>query len=258
MRASLAVLLLLSACRDTRLTSGGCHEDKDCGAPTSAFRCETQSGLCYCRTDLACPGSQFCNGLGFCQDRAGCQTNLDCTDTTTYCDTASGQCVPKGRCTTDLQCELGEVCDTARGSCVIGCRRDGDCAGTSCRCGDVPCACTGETPEELARCALGTCDPYFCSDETFCKFGELCGPQPDAGSPRNTCYSDYDFDYRPYCARCTSGGGVTTCGHGANFCIEATRQLRGECGDRQVPDAEVAVWTNAVGPFAAAALLTKG
>lgn len=53
-------------------------------------------------------------------------------------------------------------------------------------------------------------------------------------------------------------GGACNVGrrHGANFCIEATRQLRGQCGERQVPDAEVAVWSNAVGPFAAAFLLT--
>ncbi|HXY94310.1 MAG TPA: thiolase family protein [Acidimicrobiia bacterium] len=53
-------------------------------------------------------------------------------------------------------------------------------------------------------------------------------------------------------------GGACNVGrrHGANFCIEATRQLRGECGARQVPGAEVAVVTNGVGPFAAAALLT--
>jgi acetyl-CoA acetyltransferase len=55
-------------------------------------------------------------------------------------------------------------------------------------------------------------------------------------------------------------GGACNVGrrHGANFCIEATRQLRGQGGARQVRDAEVAVWTNAVGPFAGAMLLTKG
>jgi acetyl-CoA acetyltransferase len=54
-------------------------------------------------------------------------------------------------------------------------------------------------------------------------------------------------------------GGATNVGrrHGANFCIEATRQLRGQCGDRQVPGAEVAVWANAVGPFSGAMLLTS-
>ena len=54
-------------------------------------------------------------------------------------------------------------------------------------------------------------------------------------------------------------GGACNVGrrHGANFCIEATRQLRGQCGERQVDGAEVAVWANAVGPFAGAMLLTK-
>jgi acetyl-CoA acetyltransferase len=53
-------------------------------------------------------------------------------------------------------------------------------------------------------------------------------------------------------------GGACNVGrrHGANFCIESVRQLRGECGDRQVPDAEVAVWSNATGAFAGASLLT--
>jgi len=54
-------------------------------------------------------------------------------------------------------------------------------------------------------------------------------------------------------------GGACNVGrrHGANFCIEATRQLRGECDVRQVPDAKVAVWTNAVGPFGGVVLLTS-
>jgi acetyl-CoA acetyltransferase len=55
-------------------------------------------------------------------------------------------------------------------------------------------------------------------------------------------------------------GGACNVGrrHGANFCIEGTRQLRGQCGERQVDGAEVAVFTNAVGPFSAGAILKKG
>ncbi len=53
-------------------------------------------------------------------------------------------------------------------------------------------------------------------------------------------------------------GGACNVGrrHGANFCIESIRQLRGESGPRQVPDAEVAVWANAAGPFSGAVLMT--
>jgi acetyl-CoA acetyltransferase len=57
----------------------------------------------------------------------------------------------------------------------------------------------------------------------------------------------------------TDGGAINVGRrHGANFCIEAVRQLRGQCGERQVSGAEVSVWANAVGPFSGAMLLTKG
>jgi acetyl-CoA acetyltransferase len=55
-------------------------------------------------------------------------------------------------------------------------------------------------------------------------------------------------------------GGACNVGrrHGANFFIEVTRQLRGEVtDDRQVPGAQVGVVSNAVGGFAACALLTS-
>jgi acetyl-CoA acetyltransferase len=55
-------------------------------------------------------------------------------------------------------------------------------------------------------------------------------------------------------------GGACNVGrrHGANFCIEAVRQLRGdESGMRQVPNAEVALWANAVGAFSGAMIMTS-
>ncbi|MDD2818838.1 MAG: hypothetical protein PHN51_08610 [Candidatus Nanopelagicales bacterium] len=54
-------------------------------------------------------------------------------------------------------------------------------------------------------------------------------------------------------------GGACNVGrrHGANFFIEVTRQLRGTAGDRALPNKpEVGVVSNAVGGFAACALLT--
>lgn len=233
-----AALTMFAGCRDTRLGEKACREDSDCGSPASAFRCEAETGVCYCRTDQACPGSQFCNAIGFCQDRSGCATNLDCADATTYCDTASGQCIPRGRCSSDLQCTLGEVCDLAASRCVAGCRTNGDCAGTSCRCGEVACACTGTTPEELARCTIGVCDPDFCADETFCRFGETCAAQPDAGYPRAHCFNDYDTRLRPYCDNCAFGGGTSVCGSGPNYCLIDTRNTGNsycgaDCGSGQ-------------------------
>lgn len=54
-------------------------------------------------------------------------------------------------------------------------------------------------------------------------------------------------------------GGACNVGrrHGANFCIEAVRQLRGECDTRQVADASVSVFTNSFGPFCGAVLLRQ-
>ena len=210
----------LCDCRSTKLGGKGCQQDSDCGSPSTSYRCEPQTGVCYCRTDDACPGSQFCNTVGFCQDRAGCEVNADCLDATLTCDTASGSCVAKGRCSSDLQCALGQVCDTAKSACVAGCRTNGDCNGSACRCGDVACTCTGTTPEERARCSIGVCDAYFCAGPDFCRYGETCG-SPDGG--RASCFNDYDSNVRPYCDSCTFGGGLNICGTGANYCLIDTR-----------------------------------
>lgn len=227
------VFVLAAACKPTTVTTKKCLEDKECGSPASAYRCEQQTGVCYCRTNDACAPREFCNAAGFCQDRAGCEKNVDCLDNNLFCDTTTGTCLSKGRCSSDLQCELGQICDLARATCVPGCHSNGDCPGSSCRCGDVPCVCTGTTPADISKCTVGECDPNFCSDQNFCKFGEMCGipggdagvpmdagvSMNDAGQPRNMCFSDYDDNRRPYCDNCTFGGGVSVCGTGANYCL---------------------------------------
>jgi acetyl-CoA acetyltransferase len=81
----------------------------------------------------------------------------------------------------------------------------------------------------------------------FCAVGES-GPFVEAGSTRLGGSLPVNTD-----------GGACNVGrrHGANFCIETVRQLRGECGPRQVADAEVGVWANAAGPYSGAVLMTK-
>jgi len=80
----------------------------------------------------------------------------------------------------------------------------------------------------------------------FCGLGEA-GPFVEAGHTRLGGSLPVNTD-----------GGACNVGrrHGANFCIESIRQLRGASGARQVPDAQVAVWANAVGPFSGAMLMT--
>ena len=80
----------------------------------------------------------------------------------------------------------------------------------------------------------------------FCKPGEA-GPFVEAGHTRLGGSLPLNTD-----------GGACNVGrrHGANFCIETVRQLRGECGSRQVPAAKVGVWANAVGCFSGAVLMT--
>ncbi|HLY81352.1 MAG TPA: thiolase family protein [Acidimicrobiales bacterium] len=82
----------------------------------------------------------------------------------------------------------------------------------------------------------------------FCGLGES-GPFVEAGHTRLGGRLPVNTD-----------GGACNVGrrHGANFCIESVRQLRGECGARQVPGAQVSVWANSVGPFTGAMLMTAG
>jgi acetyl-CoA acetyltransferase len=89
---------------------------------------------------------------------------------------------------------------------------------------------TFEWLEALGFCGRGESGPFIEDGNT----------KPDGTLPLNT------------------DGGATNFGrrHGANFCIEAVRQIRGQAGERQVPGAEVSVWTNAVGVFSGAVLLT--
>jgi acetyl-CoA acetyltransferase len=82
----------------------------------------------------------------------------------------------------------------------------------------------------------------------FCGFGEA-GPFIADGNTRLGGSLPVNTD-----------GGVCNVGrhHGSSHVIEAVQQLRGECGVRQVPGAEVSVYTVAHGPHCHAVLLGAG
>ena len=106
----------------------------------------------------------------------------------------------------------------------MGCRTNGDCSGTSCRCGDVACSCTGTTPEELARCTDRRVRPRVLrrlDASAASARAAACSPTP--ARPARTCYNDYDTRLRPYCDNCSFGGGVSICGTGPNYCLIDTR-----------------------------------
>ena len=86
--------------------------------------------------------------------------------------------------------------------------------------------------EALGFCGAGESGPFVADGNT----------RPGGAIPTNT------------------DGGACNVGrrHGANFFIEVTRQLRGDCGERQVPDAQVGVVSNSVGGFTGCALMTAG
>jgi acetyl-CoA acetyltransferase len=59
----------------------------------------------------------------------------------------------------------------------------------------------------------------------------------------------------------TNGGGLSYCHpgmYGIFTLIEATRQLRGECGERQVPDARIALANGTGGVLSSAATVVLG
>lgn len=216
-----------ASCSDEVKLRALCKSDQQCidehgGNPYWA--CDKNLGDCVCKADAACVGEEeYCElypgGDGRCHPRVRCDTNEDC-EGRTFCDTVNHHCRLTG-CSSDLQCDLGEICDPLSLTCVEGCRGHGDCVlGEVCMCDDgtgnlAPCpACDEEDPND---CPVGQCVAGTCAGDEFCRFKERCLPGSDGELP--SC----ELDTRgPYCDACTiePGKPFSRCGsEGPNFCL---------------------------------------
>lgn len=112
----------------------------------------------------------------------------------------------------------------------------------------------GVTPQDIDVCQIYDSFTYTCAvtleDLGFCPKGEIgrfltdTGTGPGGGLPVNT-----------------DGGGLSACHPGMRglfLLVEAVRQLRGECGERQVPDARLACVSGTGGWFSSSGTVILG
>jgi hypothetical protein len=194
-------LSLLAGCPRPSDIQDVCALDTDC---PRGFVC--LDGQCRCGSNAACAENEICNAVGFCQRQVGCENSLDC-EPGFFCDLTTRTCLPLDKCTSDVQCPLGEVCDSLRFVCVPGCRDVGDC----------PLGAVCECPSG-SSCALRECKLGPCGDNSFCRYGEVCRDDGE-GTPRR-CQKD---ERGPFCEPCTIAPGQNYCGNEPqNFCLVDT------------------------------------
>jgi hypothetical protein len=155
--------------------AGGCTRQEDCAMHLTCRLAAGEPGRCVsvsCNQDLDCRGRDARCDMGSltCEpdQRPRCVTDRDCAwETTTRCNRILRRCEMKeeGACAGDFWCDRGQRCDRQTRNCVAvdHCSNDLDCVlGQRCeslRCrqhhlGD-PCAHDGECPDDaLCRDAL--------------------------------------------------------------------------------------------------------
>ena len=119
MRRSLSAALRLALLGLALVSVAGCVA-KEC--ETSA-NCEdgtvcTESGFCVevsCISSVECPIESWCNSdTGTCQQ--GCLNDRDCLPTN-VCNEDDRQCAAPGCRTTQLDCQVGQFCNSLSGQC---------------------------------------------------------------------------------------------------------------------------------------------
>jgi len=188
-----------------------CLYTSDCD---DGFVCD-ETGACIvaeCSGNSDCGVGTYCNADNVCT--AGCSEDLDC-DAGTTCNVESHQCVEYGCRTTELDCALGQYCETSTGECKDDdrghcniCDVDGganQCGNGTCVIWNVFDTCTNDNQcgaDETCdlfiegrlchqdRCLL-TCDP---NAELNCPRGLTCTVGVLVDEP-NTAYCIGDCDY---------------------------------------------------------------
>lgn len=220
--------LLGVACNNEPEFVSRCSTDEECVELNQRpdWICDKDRGRCACASDDACGDQEHCERLpggdGYCHPNRICEWNDDC-GRGEFCDIASSICRRSG-CSLDVQCAMGEVCDLRTSTCVPGCRTDGDCAyRTACLCegpdGLESCTCDAETEAGRRSCAVGTCMPETCADNSHCDWGEHCVEDEETG--RKVCKVD---ERGPFCEVCPipPGSVMNRCDGPGNFCLRDT------------------------------------
>ncbi|RKH48600.1 hypothetical protein D7Y23_19740 [Corallococcus sp. AB050B] len=191
--------LALTACGDDPTTVESCTSDTDC---SSGF-CNTAAGVCMdtCESGSDCPDTEKncapLAGSSNTQKVCQCQTNQLCnTDDSTslVCGTVSKRCEEPGStpagCKTNADCDSGETCDTASGTCkpnATTCSGEGQstCAyGSYCSsntCAQVPaptCPNLQGKPAASFDPATGTGNIIYSVTKEI--FGTACGTDTSA------------------------------------------------------------------------------
>jgi hypothetical protein len=192
--AALGLGLFLAGCSDAAPFGGECKRDSDC---EEYEKCDLLDHRCVCASDQACAPGEFCNLSGSCQQKTSCVSNLDCPDDGTFCDVTSGECIEAVKCTTDIQCDIGQICEN--NLCRSGCRETSDC-------------------DLMARevCVGGECIPGRCEYNSYCEFGKVCNPQTQGCEQPAEPYCTHGCDYT--CSTCGDNKEIGPCGDPSIIC----------------------------------------
>lgn len=233
-------------CDDGTCTAG-CREGDPCGEPDADGResiCNTETRACEalypccnadaCTAELpdvcAAGGGEVIEGVGTCDQNpcgAECEEDIDCP-LGQYCNTEDGRCADGCRLDDPSTCLPSEICDADKHTCEpLRCMGDGDCPD------DRYC----DPDSDL--CVLGCrIDPDNCPDGQQCIDRACvvrCNPRAPVGDPAGCLAGEYCDPFTFNCLEdCFEHGDCDVdryCDPDNNRCIPGCRDDEGELGE---------------------------